>query len=406
MMTRVHDHLHAVAASPRMTSNVVVSPEELVRLTRLVDEAGGLGVLVRTQYELRSAVRRALVSQQWPELERVQRQLADSPALAARFNDNLYHELETPELSGGEPFGRLHGLVLAIPVALTCKAGTLASLPLSLETAFRETLQTRFPGTTSIRLVNRLVPQLAAHSMGARAFYELIRELAAGGRANPEQQGATEFHLEGRGHGQHYLFALALTPRHEDIALHGELDADLALVKWATAQTESLTSACAERGWPVLLRVSAPRRLRQMLASPLSLSEVWEVDNLLGHVASRLGRPVTALKAELGMRGKDGPGVEIQVRERVAETLLARAFYRLPPLGADAGAYRVAVRLASAGVELAAVDDSLARIVERAVTLMKEAPSPEAETPDRPKSRRFGTQLFRARFSRPPRQSP
>lgn len=387
-----------------MPSNDVVLPEELVQLTRLADGASGLGVLVRAQYELRGAVRRALVAQQWPLLESVQRELAGSPALAARFNDNLYHELETPELSGGEPFGRLHGLVLAIPVVLTCKAGTLSSLPRPLDAAFRETLQSRFPGTTAIRLVNRLVPQLAAHSMGAPALYDMIRELASGGRGNPEQE--AQFQPDGRSSGQHYLFALALTPQHQDIALHGELDADAGLVKWAAAQTESLNSACAERGWPIVLRVSAPRRLRQMLASPLSLSEVREVDSLLDHLASRLGRPVTALRAELGMRGKEEPGVDIHIRERISGTPLARAFYRLPPLGADAGAYRVAVRLASAGVQLAAADETLERVVERAVTLTKEAPPPESSRPDKPQPRRFGAQLFRTRFSRSPRQSP
>ncbi|HSD53887.1 MAG TPA: hypothetical protein VLC47_06955, partial [Burkholderiales bacterium] len=75
--------------------------------------------------------------------------------------------------------------------------------------------------------------------------------------------------------------------------------------------------------------------------------------------------------------------------------------------GADAGAYRVAVRLASAGVQLAAADETLSRTVERAVTLVKDAPRPDTKTaPDISKSRRFGTRLFGARFSRSPRHLP
>jgi hypothetical protein len=393
-----------------MSSNEISSPEELVRLTRAAHEARGLGVLVRAQYELRSAIRRALVSQQWSQLESAQLDLAGSPSLAARFKENLHHELETPELSAGEPFGRLHGLVLAIPVTLTCKVGTLSSLPHPLGPAFLESLQARFPGNTAIRFVNRLVPQLVAHSMGARSLYEMVRELATGGTglaAQLESQPAAAFQPQGRSQGQHYLFALALTPHHDDLALHGDLQTDPGLVKWAAAQTEAITSDFAERGWPILLRMSTPRRLRQMLSSPLLLTDVRELDHLLDHVASRQGSPVAMLGADLAMRGGEEPGVEIDIRERRSGAPLARGFYRLAPVGVEAGAYRVAVRLASAGVQIAAADEALSRVVERAVTLTKDAPPSGTKTaPESSKSRRFGAKLFGARFSRSPRHSP
>jgi hypothetical protein len=391
-----------------MSSHEISPPEELVRLTRLAHEAQGLSVLVHAQYQLRSAIRRALLLQQWSELESVQHELAASSSLAARFSENLHHVLETLELSAGEPFGRLHGLVLAIPVAITCKAGTLTSLPHPLGSEFRESLQERFPGNAAMRLVNRLVPQLEAHGMGARALYELIRELASGG-SDPaaRSQPATAFRPDGRSQGQHYLFALALTPHHEDLPQYGDLQTDPGLVKWSAAQTEAITSNFAERGWPLLVRVATPRRLGQMLSSPLLLIDVRELDGLLDHVASRQGCPVTALGADLAMQGGEEPGVRIDIRERRSGKPLARGFYRLAPLGAEAGAYRVAVRLASAGVQLAAADETLARMVERAVTLTKEAPSSEAKSaPDIPKSRRFGTRLFSARFSRSPRHLP
>ncbi|HSD55060.1 MAG TPA: hypothetical protein VLC47_12890, partial [Burkholderiales bacterium] len=246
--------------------------------------------------------------QQWPHLESVRQELAGSAPLAARFNENLHLVLETPDLSAGEPFGRLHGLVLAIPVALTCKVGTLSSLPHPLGPAFRESLQARFPRNPALRLVNRLVPQLVAHGMGPRALYELIRELASGASVlatAAESQPASAFVPEGRSQGQHYLFALALTPQHEDLALHmvGDLRTDPGLVKWAAAQTEAITSDFAERGWPLLVRVSTPRRLREMLSSPFVLSDVRELDGLLDHVASRRGAPVAMLGADLAMRG-------------------------------------------------------------------------------------------------------
>jgi hypothetical protein len=115
-------------------------------------------------------------------------------------------------------------------------------------------------------------------------------------------------------------------------------------------------------------------------SSPLLLSDVRELDGLLDHVASRQGCPVTALGADLAMQGGEEPGVRIDIRERRSGKPLARGFYRLAPLGAEAGAYRVAVRLASAGVQLAAADETLARMVERAVTLTKEAPSSDAKS--------------------------
>ena len=364
-------------------------------------------MLVRAQHDLRSAIRRAVGLQHWSLLESVEHELAGSPPLAARFVENLHHVLESPELSAGEPFGRLQGLVLAIPVTITCKAGTLSSLPHPLGGAFRESLQARFPGSTAIRIVNRLVPQVVAHDMGARSLYEMIRELASGGRGAvplPEVPPVTAFQPHGRSQGQHYLFALALAPQHEDLALHGELQSDPGLVKWAAAQTEAISSDFAERGWPLLMRVSTPRRLRQMLSSPLLLNDVREVDSVLDHLASRRGSPVAMLRADLAMRGGEEPGVEIGICERRSGTPLARAFYRLTALGAEAGAYRVAVRMASAGVQLAAADEALARVVERAVTLTKDALPAEVETaPETPRRRRLGARLFGARFSRSPR---
>lgn len=391
-----------------MASNESPSPEELTRLLQLAHESPSLSVLVRAQYEVRSAIRRAVVLRQWSLLETVERDLAGSPLLAARFTESLHYVLETPELSAGEPFGRLHGLVLAIPVAITCKSGTLSSLPHPLGSAFRESLQARFPGNTvAIRFVNRLVPQLVAHDMGPRSLYEMIRELASGGRGAaplPESPPATGFQPHGRSQGQHYLFALALVPQQEDLAHYGDLQNDPGLVKWSAAQTEAITSNFAERGWPLLVRVSPPRRLRQMLSSALLLSDVRELDGLLEHFASRLNSPVTALKAELAMRGGEEPGVRIDIRERRSGNFLARALYRLASLGAEAGAYRVAVRLASAGAQLGAADEALARVVERAVTLTKDAQPSEVTTAGTPKPRRLGTRLFRAGFSRPPRQ--
>jgi hypothetical protein len=141
-----------------------------------------------------------------------------------------------------------------------------------------------------------------------------------------------------------------------------------------------------------------------MRASPLLLSDVRELDGLLDHFATRQGRPITALGVALAMRGGEEAGVWIGVSDRRSGAALARAFYRLAPLHAEAGAYRVAVRLASAGVQLAAADEALARTVERAVALVKDAPSAEAQPgPDSTRSRRLARKLFGARFSRPPR---
>ena len=264
-------------ASLRMSSNEISPSEELVRLTRLAHEAQGLSILVHAQYELRNEMRRALLLQQWSDLESVERELVDSAPLAGRFSENLHHVLERPELSAGEPFGRLHGLVLAIPVAITCKVGTLASLPQPLESAFRESLQERFPGNAAMRLVNRLVPQLVAHGMEARSLYEMIRELASGGERSG---GTTRIGTGDRvpparpqpGSALSVCFGACAASRGPRPVR--DLQTDPGLVKWSAAQTEAITSNFAERGWPLLVRVATPQRLGQMLSSPLLLSDV------------------------------------------------------------------------------------------------------------------------------------
>jgi hypothetical protein len=84
---------------------------------------------------------------------------------------------------------------------------------------------------------------------------------------------------------------------------------------------------------------------------------------------------------------------------------LADAFYRLGALGAEAGAYRVAVRLASAGVELVAADDALRRAVDRAVTLANAAPKAEpAPSQEIPVLRPPGARSLWSRLSRSTKQ--
>ena len=364
------------------------------------------------QYELRAGLRRALVSRQWAELDEAQRELAGSPALAARFSENLHSVLETPELGAEEPGARWHGLVLAIPIALTSRSGTLASLPPSIVHALRDTLQNRFPTGAGIRLLNRPVPQLVAHTMDTQSLYELIAELASGEReaaGAPGSQPEGGFEPRGRSLGQHYLFALALTTRLEQLGLDlpGDLQADPGLVKWAADQSERITSDFAERGWPLLMRVSPPRRLREMLSSPPVLGDVRELDGLLEHAAARQGTPVTSLKADLALTHGAEVGLWIVVSDRGGGTPIARALYRLAALGAEAGAYRVAVRLASAGVELVVADESLRGAVRRAVTLTSAAVPPEAAaTPlEATVSNPLGLRTLRSRFARPPRHS-
>lgn len=363
------------------------------------------------QHELRAELRRALVSRQWAELDEAQRELAGSPALAARFSENLYSVLETPELGAPAPDARWHGLVLAIPIALASRSGTLASLPHSIMLALRDTLQNRFPTGTGIRLINRPVPQVIAHIMRTQSLYELIEELAWGehdvaGAPAPQPEGG--FEPSGRSLGQHYLFALALTTRLEELGLElpGDLQADPGLIKWAADQSERITSDFAERGWPILMRVSPPRRLREMLASPPVLGDVRELDGLLEDAAARQGTPVTMLKADLALTHGAEIGLRIAVSDRATGTPIAHALYRLAAMGAEAGAYRVAVRLASAGVELAVADESLRGAVRRAVTLTSEPVPPEAATPlEATVPHPLGLRTLRSRFTRPPRHS-
>jgi hypothetical protein len=398
-----------------MSSHDISPADELVQLTRLASEARGLCALVSIQYQLRAALRRVLVLRQWPHLEEAHRELKDSPSLAARFYESLHCVLETPELGAREPGAarearepgaRWHGLVLAIPVALTSRAGTLVSLPHPLALALRESLQERLPRGTGIRLANRPLPQFVAHTMGTRSLYELIAELASGehgAAAAPGSQPASAFVPHGRSLGQHYLFALAVTTRPEQFALEipGGLQTEPGLVKWAGTQTEKITSDFAERGWPLLMRVSAPRRLREMLSSPPVLSDVRELDGLLDHVASKHGVPVTMLKADLALSDGEEAGLRIAISDRRVGTPLAHGLYRLAALGAEAGAYRVAVRLASAGVELVAADENLRRAVQRAIALTDSpAPSETATPGESPTSGPSGTKAFRSRFSR------
>ena len=394
-----------------MSSHEISVPQNLVHFTRLACAARDLSALVCAQYDLRAALRRALVSRQWAELDEAQRDLAGSPALAARFGESLHGVLETPELGAGAPGARWEGLVLAIPVTLASRAGTLVSLPPSVSRALRDTLQHRFPPGTGIRLIDRPVPQLIAHTMGTRSLYELIEELASGERCEagaPASQPEGVFEPRGRSLGQHYLFALALTTRLEQLGLElpGDLQADPGLVKWAADQSERVTSDFAERGWPLLMRVSPPRRLREMLSSPPVLGDVRELDGLLEHAAARRDTPVTMLKADLALTHGAEAGLRIVVSDRATGTPIARAQYRLAALGAEAGAYRVAVRLASAGVELVVADESLRGAVQRAVMLTNAAVPPEAARPrEATVPHPLGLRTLRSRFTRPPRHS-
>jgi hypothetical protein len=390
-----------------MFSQAPAATEDLVELTRRVAGARGLIAVVLAQHELEGALRRALVSRQWTHLDEARRELQGSPGLEARLTDTLRSVLEKPELSARDHGARWHGLVLAIPATITSRAGILAFLPEPLALAFRESLQARFPPGTGIRLANRLVPQLVAHAMGAQALHALVEELAAGEGGAASGAGSeptSAFVSHGRSLGQHYLFALVLTPNPAQLALEmpGSFQADPRLVKWAATQTEKITSDFAERGWPIVLRVSAPLRLREMLASPPSLSDVRELDGLLAHVADQHGSPVTMLRVELTPGRSEEPGLCITIHDRSAGTSLAQAFYRLTGRGAEAGAYRVAVRLASAGVELLAADETLLRVVQRAIGLTNEAPPPELPR-DGVEPRRVGARTFRSAFSRSPR---
>jgi hypothetical protein len=387
-------------------------PADLVHFTRVAGTARDLSALVCAQYELRAGLRRALVSRQWAELDEAQHELAGSPVLAARFGENLHSVLETPELGAEESGARWHGLVLVIPILLTSRSGTLVSLPHSIVHALRDTLQDRFPTDAGIRLINRPVPQLVAHTMGTQSLYELIEELASGERGTagaPALQPEGGFEPRGRSLGLHYLFALALTTRLEQLGLElpGDLQADPGLVKWAADQSERVTSDFAERDWPLLMRVSPPRRLREMLSSPPVLGDVRELDGLLEHAAARRGTPVTMLKADLALTHGAEVGLRIVVSDRASGTPIVQALYRLAALGAEAGAYRVAVRLASAGVELVVADESLRATVRRAVTLTSApVPSDAAATPlEAAVPNPLGLRTLRSRFTRPPRHS-
>jgi hypothetical protein len=391
-----------------MSHDETPAAEALVHLSRLAAAARGVNALVCTQHDLRAALRRILVSGEWSQLHEAQRAVADSPSLAGRLNENLCAVLELPELGAQEPGARWHGLVLAIPAVLTSRSGTLVSLPVTVASALREGLRERFPPGTGIRLINRPVPQLVAHNMDAQALHELTEQLASG---ETDAQGTPPegaFAPHGRSLGQHYFFALALTMRPEQLGLEmpGSLETEPRLVKWAAEQTERITSDFAERGWPLLMRVSPPRRLREMLSSPPVLGDVRELDGLLEHAASRLGAPVTKLRADLALVQGAEPNLRIAIAGDAAGTPLARVLYRLAALGAEAGTYRVAVRLASAGVELTASDDSVRGAVQRAVMLTNVPVPPESAAPRGTAAPdRLGLRTLRSRFARPPPHS-
>ena len=393
-----------------MSAQEITAPTELARLTRAAVAARGLNALVCTQHDLRTALRRALVSRQWSQLDEAQRELVASPALAARFEESLWSVLETPEFGAHESGTRWAGLVLAIPVSLTARSGTLISLPQVVARTLRATLQERFPPDTGIRLVNRPVPQLVAHTMGAQSLYELIEELASGERGEPAapETDTGVFAPEGRSLGRHYFFALALTPRLEQVGLElpGELQNDPGLIRWAAVQTERITSGFAERGWQLLMRVSPPLRLRDMLSAPPVLDDVRELDGLLEHAAARHGTPVAMLRADLASPRDGEVGLRIAISDRRDGRPLARVLYGLAAPGAEAGAYRVAVRLASAGIELGTTSENLDDVVQRAVTLASAPIPPEPAMPGvtaAPHALRFGTR--RSRLPRSHRDS-
>ena len=403
----LYDYSRVVGCSLRMMSaQEITVPTEFARLTRAAVGARGLNALVCAQHDLRTALRRALVSRQWSQLDDAQRELAGSPALAARFEESLRSVLETPEFGEHESGTRWAGLVLAIPVSLTTRSGTLISLPQVVASTLRATLQERFPPDTGIRLVNRPVPQLVAHTMGAQSLYELTEELASGERAvdsPPPETDTGVFAPEGRSLGRHYFFALALTTRLEQVGLElpGELQNDPGLIRWAAVQTERISSGFAERGWQLLVRVSPPLRLRDMLSSPPVLGDVRELDGLLEHAAARHGTPVAMLRADLASPRDGEAGLRIAISDRRDGRPLASALYGLAALGAEAGAYRVAVRLASAGVELTTKSENLDDAVQRAITLASAPVPPEPAilgVTAAPPGLRFAT--LRSRFPR------
>ena len=378
---------------------------EFVRLARVASEARDLTTLVGAEHQMRIGMRRALVSCNWSDLDEAQDKLMDSPSLAARFNASLHHVLETPELAAVGRGAYWHGLVLAIPVTLASREGALVPLAHPLASALRESLQEQFPHGTGIRLISRLIPQLVVHSMRTRSLYELVEELASGEdgmEAGRDAHPGIEF-APRSGLGRHYLFALAFTAHPEQFALEmpGDLRREPALVKWAADQTEKITNDFAERGWHLEMRVSVPQRLREMLSLPPELSDVREVDALLDHVASQHGTPITMLRADLSLRRREEAALQITISERRVGRPLSRSVYRLAPLGLEALAYRVAVRLASAGVELAAAEDTLRRAVERAITLTNAAPASETTAPHAlPASHALGTRALWSRITR------
>jgi hypothetical protein len=92
------------------------------------------------------------------------------------------------------------------------------------------------------------------------------------------------------------------------------------------------------------------------------------------------------------------------ISDRRVGTPLAHGLYRLAALGAEPGAYRVAVRLASAGVELVTADENLQRIVQRAIALTDApAPSETATAHASSTSHPIEARTSRFRFSRAPR---
>jgi hypothetical protein len=389
-----------------MSSPDLSPSEELVRLTRVASRACDLSTLVSAQHYMQAAMRRALALEQWAELDAARSELKSSPALAARFHESLHHVLERPELASHGFGAHWHGLVLVIPVALTSREGSLVSVPDPMALVMRESLQARFPGGTGVRLVNNLTPQLVAHSMTTRSLYELVRKLASGEGASavdPGSRPAGDFVPYGRSLGLHYLFGLAFAARSEqlDLELPRDLRTEPAFARWAAAQTELINNDLAELGWQLLVRVHAPQRLREMLSLPPVLGDVREVDGFLDHVAAQHGIPIPMLRADISVGHVEETGLRIVVSDRKVGMPLADGFYRLGALGAEAGAYRVAVRLASAGVELAAADDALRRAVDRAVTLANAAPRAEpANSQEIPVLRPPGAKSLWSRFSR------
>jgi hypothetical protein len=381
--------------------------EELVRLIRVAAQAGDLSTLVSAQHYVQAAIRRALALEQWSYIDEARAALKSSPALAARFSESLYHVLERPELASNGFGTHWHGLVLAIPVTITSREGTLVSLPAPMALSMRESLQARFPERTGVRMVDHLTPQLVAHSMSTRSLYELVRRLASGEGAPAAESGsrpAGDFVPYGRSLGRHYLFALAFTARAEqlDVELPRDPSSEPAFAKWAATQTEQINNNLAELGWQLLVRVHAPQRLREMLSLPPVFGDVREVDGFLDHVAAQYGIPVPMLRADLSIGHVEETGLRIAMSDRKAGVPLTEGFYRLGALGAEAGAYRVAVRLASAGVELAAADETLLRAADRATALAAAAPTPETSQP-MPVLRSLGAKSLWSRFSRSPK---